>query len=244
MWDVVLTGNETDLRQLAKVWNRPELTIEIDQNAFILKSSHFTSLASDQEVREKTYELLVPLNAGIKLALMSSRPIEIAYIRQLKSDGVIMSYKSSYAICGECAFSEVVTIIKTENGEIREIRRSVDSVVPLFQLAQSDSNVMKVCHYINQDFKSWGILYKIYEVIRDDGFPPLQDKRKNPENGKYCTRATLFRRSANNPSSSGLASRHGVDENPPNNPMTLSDAQDFIKMLIREWLKTKKSNKT
>jgi len=29
-WDVVLTNNKTDLRELAQVWNTPEFTIKED----------------------------------------------------------------------------------------------------------------------------------------------------------------------------------------------------------------------
>ena len=36
----------------------------------------------------------------------------------------------------------------------------------------------KVCQYINEDFNDRSNLYKIYEVIRKDGFAPLQHKGK------------------------------------------------------------------
>jgi hypothetical protein len=234
-WKVALIGNETSLQELAKVWNKPELTIEKEVDSYILNSSHFTSLTSDQDVREKADMLLVPLNAGIKLELGIVRPIEITHTIQIRPNGAKLAYKMCYEVVVASAFSEPEVIIKNEKGEIREIRNPADSTLSLSELAQSDVNVTKVCQYINQDLNSWLTLYKIYEVIEAECFPPLQ------RNGEYWKKAALFRRTANNPSSSGLNSRHAIDDSPPETPMSLSDAQNFIKLLIKEWLETKKN---
>lgn len=230
-WVVALTGDEIDLQELSKVWNRPELTIEKGTTAYVLKSTYFDSLSSDLEVRERAGRLLIPINAGIKLELGASRQIELAHTRLINPDGSKIAYVMCYDVLSARAFCSTEI---TKDGE-KEIRNPADPIVNLFNIAHSDQQVNKVCLYINQDFNSWPILYKIYEVIRADGFIPLQ------KGGKYEQKAALFRRSANNPSSGGLNSRHAIDNSPPLKPMSLYEAQIFIKMLIQEWLETKKT---
>lgn len=229
-WIVALTGDEIDLQELAKVWNSPELTIEKDKTAYVLKSTYFASL-TDQEIREKANELLVPINAGIILTLGALNPIKIGQIMQIKPDGTRIVLLSAYAIIKTRAFA-CMNIIN-EDGK-QETHNPADPVISLFNLEKLDPQVEKICQYINQDFNSLPTLYKIYEIIEADGFPPLQ------KNGEYFKKAALFRRTVNNPSSSGLNSRHAIDKSPPENPMTNSDAQSFIKMLIQEWLEMKR----
>ena len=48
-------------------------------------------------------------------------------------------------------------------------------------------------------------------------------------------------RTINNPSSSGLNSRHAIDDAPPEIPMTQSELKNFIKILIQEWLEEKRN---
>lgn len=238
-WTVTLNGDEHDLQELAKVCNSPELTIEKDATSYVLRSSHFEGLISDQEVREKTNELLIPINAGIKLELGASKPIQIEHTVCINPDGKRMIHVvccETIAIRASCCIESI-----TSDGK-KIIYNPADPVIPLFVISQSDQAVTTVCQYINQDFRSWPTLYKIYEIIKDDGFPPLQEKTKNQDEGKYCKKAALFRRTANNPSASGLNSRHAIDDSPPEKPMSLSEGQEWIKLIIREWLETKKNN--
>lgn len=234
-WIVALTGDETDLKELAKVWNRPDLTIERNEVSYVLKSTHFVSLTSDREVREKAHELLVPLNAGIKLELGALKTIEIANTIQINPDGTRMIALSAKACVHVRAFA-AISVIESDGTNI--IHHPADSTVTIVKLSQSDPTVQKVCQYLNQDFNSWHTLYKIYELIETDGFLPIQ------RGGIHRRKADLFRRTANNPSSSGLNSRHAIDDSPPEKPMSLSEGQEFIKLILHEWLETKRSTIT
>jgi hypothetical protein len=232
-WVVTLTGDEIDLSELSKVCITPDLTIEKDSSAFVLKSSYFASLTSDKEVREKGNKLLIPLNAGIKMELGAIKPIEIFDVMQINPDGINNSHVMFEATIRMRPLACELSTADCKN----DISNPADPVISLSNLAESDSQVAQVCQYINLDFHDGRNLYKIYEVIRKDGFAPLKHK------GKYEKTAELFRRTVNNPSSSGIKSRHAIDENPPENPLTLSDAQSFIKMLIHEWLDEKRKKK-
>jgi hypothetical protein len=234
-WIVYLTGDKNDLQILSEDLKNPEFTIEKEDASYILKSQCFTSLTTDHDVREKTNEFLTILNAGIKLDLNAYEKITISHTMQLHPDGT----KTGCVQCGcACVIARPLPVIVEINGKrVPENRANFTSA--LINLAKSDEMVAKVSKYLNQDFNLWVNLYKIYEVMEKDGFPPLQPKQKNSIYGK---KASLFRRTANNPSSSGLNSRHANDDSPPENPMSLPEAQEFIKTLIHEWLKTKQEN--
>jgi hypothetical protein len=236
-WVITLNGDEIDLRELAKVWDTPELTIDKNESTYTLKGSYFASF-TDQEIREKVNELLVPLNAGIILNLGAINPIKIGQIMQIKPDGTRIVLLSGYAIARTRAFA-CASIIKEDGTQ--EIHHPADSTVSLLKLAQSDPQVAKICQYINHDFDSFPILYKIYEVIKRDGFPHIQEGKPK---GKYCDEGERLRITAHSPSLSGIASRHAYDAMPTEKQskekfISLIEAQDFIKKIVREWLETK-----
>ena len=237
-WIVVLTGNEIDLQELAKVWNSPELTIMKDATTYILKSTHFASLKSDIEVRERANELLIPINAGIILELDAYMQINIAKICQIYPNGETWVYQLTYKVVDQRTFSSVDDF--TEDGK-REIRNPADPVISLFRLAQSDPQVAKICQYINLDLDSWFTLFNILEILEEDSFTPIM------RGGCYKKKADEFTQTANNYKCLGIKARHAKEKtkkkiiDTPKNPMSLSDAKSFIKMLIHEWLETKRN---
>jgi hypothetical protein len=237
-WVVALTGDEIDLQELSKVWNCPELTIEKDTTSYVLKSTSFDSLTSDQEIRERAGELLIPINAGIKLELGASKQIEIAHTRLINPDGSKIAYVMCYDVLSVRAFSGTEI---SKNGK-KEIRNPADPIVTLFNIAQNDSQVAKICQYINLDLNSWFTLYNILEILEEDKFGPIM------RGGHHKEKVDNFTETADNYRALGVKSRHAKEKTKngiielPKNPMSLSEAQNFIKLLIHEWLDTKKHN--
>ena len=236
-WVVSLTGDETDLRELARVWNTAEITIMKDNDSYVLKSSHFTSLTSAQEVREKAGELMLPINAGIKIVLGADKPIEIAYPMQIMPDGT----KRVSISLNETARTRVIVSISIPNADgTVKTENPADPTVSFYALAKSDPHVAKMCQYINLDLNSWFTLYNILEILEEDRFKPVM------RGGVHKKKADNFTHTADNYRILGVKSRHAKDKkgSPPSNPMTLPEAQGFIKTLIREWLDDKKKKYT
>ena len=90
--------------------------------------------------------------------------IEVAHIIKVNPDGIRRNI-----ITTNLSFS--VRILGDPSG-------FADFMIPFFNIAQTDSRVEKVCQYINADFNDRGNLYKIYEVIRKDGFATDTTQRK------------------------------------------------------------------
>ena len=81
---------------------------------------------------------------------------------------------------------------------------------------------------------SWGTLYKILEVLEEDQFPPIMRR------GKYKKTANLLTHMADSHLAVGFNARHLHERfKPPKKPMTLSEAQTFVKLVLTEWLKEK-----
>jgi len=220
-WMVFLNGDETDLRELAKCLQRSDLTIEKDNESYYLKSTFFSSLTSSQEVREKANEILIPINAGIKIELGAPRPIGVDRVLQINPNGVnkgIISRESKFCI-------------RVPNDTFNP----QNFFLPLLDIAKTDIQVAKMCQFINLDLNSWFTLYNILEILEEDQFKPIM------RCGIHKKEADRFTHTADNYRILGVKSRHAKDKNaiPPENPMTLSEAQEFIKMLIKEWLDEK-----
>jgi hypothetical protein len=236
-WIIVLKGNERDLEELSKVCHSPDLTIkkviENDLSYYTLTSSQFLLSLPYLSVKEIAQNLVKDLTAGIILLWNSGKPIEIEYITQVDETGKKAVFLEA-TISGTSSLYANLSVGRPD-GSV-ETHNAAEPIVQWINIKLNDNNVAMVFEFINHDFDSSQTLYKIYELIKADGFTPLQ------KGEKYWKKAELFRRSMNNPSSSGMNSRHAMDNAPPKTPITLSEAQDFIKMLVKEWLKTKKSN--
>jgi hypothetical protein len=236
-WIIVLKGDEHDLEDLSKVYHSPDLTIkkvlEKDHSYYTLTSTQFSLSLPYLSVKEIAQNLVKDFTAATILLRNSRKPIEIEYITQV--DGIGKKAVFLEATISVTSSMHVSISVGRPDGSA-ETHNAAEPIVQWLKIKQKDKNVAQVFEYINHDFGSSQTLYKIYEVIRADGFTPLQ------KDEKYWKKAELFRRSMNNPSSSGLNSRHAIDTAPPEKPMTLSEAQDFVKMLIQEWLNMKDSN--
>lgn len=106
--------------------------------------------------------------------------------------------------------------------------RNVLIITKLMEHSKELENVMLLVN--RPDFKSWGTLYKIYEIIdhsagiKKQGW--ITDKNRN-----------LFKRTSNHPAVSGADARHGFQrEQPPENPMTNTEAVILINNLIDQWI--------
>ena len=101
-------------------------------------------------------------------------------------------------------------------------------------MSMKDTNVEKVLRLIAKDSNSWVGIYRIFEVIENDiGALTKYD---------WVTKTNIkrFTHSANSVTVSGDEARHGKETNePPKNPMSISEAKAFISQIIHSWLNEK-----
>jgi hypothetical protein len=232
-WIIRLSGDSCDLEELSKVFTSPDLCIQKEGENFILKSENFRSCASSNDVEKIASEMLHNLTAGIKLSLDARKKLGIDNILQIDDDG-----KKHFFV----ELSETMYTRCSMSGEIihadgtRETFHQADPIPKWIEIAHKDAKVAKVFNFIVADFNSWYTLYKILEVLEEDHFKPIM------RGGCHKKMADNFTHTANCYKTTGIGARHAKESlTPPENPMSLSEAKSFIKMLLHEWLREKES---
>lgn len=118
---------------------------------------------------------------------------------------------------------------------------SVEGEVPepfearLMRLESSNEHLRLALHSLNADL-SWFNLWKSYEAIRDGngGKASLV-----AEGWTTADEVDRFRKTANSYAAVGDAARHArLGEPPPPNPMTLDDAEDYVRAMLHRWVTT------
>ncbi|MGD1712346.1 hypothetical protein [Dapis sp. BLCC M172] len=109
-------------------------------------------------------------------------------------------------------------------------------VQDLLLLTKEDEQVKKVIHLLTSYEHDFINLYKIYDIIKDE----VGGKKSKKIEG-WVTREKFsvsdFTQTANHPDAIGYEARHGSNkQQPPKNPMSLSEAQNFIFNVIKKWL--------
>jgi hypothetical protein len=234
-WMVELSGDPSDLDELSKVFTSPELCIQKDGENFLLKSDDFRSCVSSDDVKKIASEILNNITAGIKLSLDARKKIDIAGIIQIRDDGGRIC---SIEVSSEVIIGPVLTTIGVIHADgTREEFNPADPIPRWIKIAHKDAKVAKAFKFIVADFNSWYSLYKILEVLEEDNFKPIMRK------GRYRNKVRIFKHTADCYETTGIDARHAHlnEKAPPKNPMSLSEAKSFIKMLLHEWLREKES---
>jgi len=233
VWKVRLSGDKSVLKELVKSFNSPELSIIQENDRFLLISSDFNQLRNAEEVKKKADKLLSLINGAFRLTIGMMENISIDAVIETNECGRSMTYVNfSDTIVPSASTNEVIRRI---DGSIEEFHQA-DIIPILVRLANNDESVDKVL-ILYEKGEDYDNLYRIFEVVRKDVGGDENIIRNRWATSKQIKR---FTRTANSAEILGVHARHGVQNTePPKNPLQLSEAQSFIKSLVRNWLKSK-----
>jgi hypothetical protein len=136
--------------------------------------------------------------------------------RWVEMKSTIMSAQSDAFIQLECGQD------RTHNLEL----------VSWMKVAEEDEIVKKLLRILTEVEHNWVNLYKIYEIVN-------KSRKKELE---WVTKKKIanFTQTGDIESAMGDDARHGVDQNdPPKEPMSLSEADALIMTLLQKWLQWK-----
>lgn len=175
-WYVQILGGNSDLQELSKSLNSPELCISQENQKYVLKSSNFDQLKNTADVRKRAEEILSLLNGTAKLALGTQQPLTIDAIVEIRDDGkkTTVLFHSDTVLCG----SSTSTSTKTNNGKVQE-NHPADPIPNWIRTAQTDKNVAEIFQVLGTSVLNWNNLYNIYEIIKSD----IGSKGKIADNG-------------------------------------------------------------
>ena len=236
-WFVPITGENSDLEQLSKSLNSPELRVIQEGSDFILKSTDFDLLNDADDVQNRAIEIMSLINGAAMLAMGMRKPLVVDCAVNVNGDGkrqffVWCSLDASLRVS---ASESVVAADGTVQDQ--EEPHQADPIPDWIVIAQRDANVAKVLRLFGAGNHNWRGLYPIYEVIKSDV--------GNIAKKGWATKKEIkrFAQTANSPDASGDDSRHGAGNiPPPKDPMPISEAKFLVKTIIHKWLRSKEDN--
>jgi len=122
------------------------------------------------------------------------------------------------------------------NGTEEDTQRPADDAEALVKLAERNTKVADALRFLNMG--GWSNLYKAWEIVSD----AAGDYRAVVRNGWAAKRdQSRFTGTAQSRRALGDEARHASAKKKyegPQNPMTLKEAQDFVRSTIRAWIGT------
>ena len=228
-WIVRLQGDAFDLEGLPDLFEGTSYRVFKEGEHYYLWSSEFQNLADAYSVHERAVATLEVLNGAAAAILNNARPIDVGAVVHIDAEGTRKAsvFASAHSVVRTRARATVEVTggkIRRESGKHWELDRVI-----------SDEKVQRALRIFGTVPRNWPSLYNVFEIIQSDVGGGMVKLR-------WTTTGELrrFKHSANSPAAVGRDARHGFDKDePPENPMTLTEANGFIVGILRRWLNWK-----
>lgn len=233
-WDVQITGDVFDLRELSKSLVDDELRVFERNGQYCLESNTFETLTTPEKVSSLAKEILQVLTGAVRLSLGGRTPLHVANIARLPPGGdreVFLTLSDTI----HARTTMALEIVKA-NGTTQVVGPA-DKVPGWVRLGLGDSKVAKALRLLGTDEHNWVSLYRLYEVIEED----VGGVDRLAKCG-WAARTAIrrFKYTANSPGAVGDASRHGKESTtPPTDPMDISEARALVELILHNWLRSK-----
>lgn len=233
-WEVQISGDLSDLCELAKSLTNNDLRIIERDGQFFLETIRFSYLTTSEEVIAVTSDLLPILTGAARLSLGGRTPLQIANIAKVRKDGgrdIFVSVSDTIHV------RDTVSVKITRADGSIEVVNPADKVPDWINAAFKNPNVAKALRLFGNDKHDWVSLYRLYEVIEADvgGIDKIASEG-------WATKKTIkrFKHTANSPGAIGDSARHGKEySDPPANPMDLGEAVPLVEVILHNWLRSK-----
>lgn len=232
---VALNGAPDDLARLAQWFAMLDHKIIHDGGRYALMSPAFDACSTPQEVIESATQLIDEINSIGKL--YDSRFGEVASSDMTYEDENGARRAHAWILPMETTIGlGVEEVVISADGRAAERHPSAQERV--LALVQSDHAVNRVVQYFNLPLQTWGSLYSIYEIVREDLNPDPKASGVLAPLGVTREQAESFRETANSSKYTGLLSRHGSSPKKPMQypPMTLEAAEALIRRVVMTWI--------
>lgn len=222
IWQIKLQADPSLLEKLSSEFCNPELRLFHDSDCWLLESLRLQSKVYS-EIYEEGERLIDYLNQTLWLYAFRLNPIQ--------SNGYYLLTGSGERECKFLAIGKAIapTRLIVYANEIPSKKS--------FDMLMKDEKVSEALALFNNTEIDWVTLYKIYETVRDD----------KPNNSTSTDNKNLidkewprFRDTANY---WHRHSMHRKKAKKPDNPMSLSEAKQFVRNTLIAWLKDKTESK-
>jgi hypothetical protein len=234
-WLVRLKGHAFDLEELCDHFMSANLNVKKDDDGhYYLRSSDFDQMSEPDAVSERAQDLIAHMNGAVRLLSgVSYRPVEFDVVTRVDDDGKRHHHMTLSATV-EVRSRMTGTLIVGETGETMDVLRPPSGVDSLVNLADQNEKVADALRFYARS--DWINLYKAWEVVRDAAGGETELIKKG-----WATKAQRrrFTGTAQSRAELGDEARHASEKvQPPKNPMSLEEAQAFVRSVVEAWVRT------
>jgi hypothetical protein len=234
-WLVRLKGHVFDLEELSDRFTSADRNVKKDEDGhYYLRSSDFDQMSDPDTVSERAQDLIAYMNGAVKLlSAVSYRTVEFDVVTRVDDSGNRHHHITlSATVEGRSRMTATPSVGGT--GGTVNAPPPPSGADSLVNLADQNAKVAAALRFYARS--DWFNLYKAWEVVRDaaGGEPELIKKG-------WATKAQKrrFTGTAQSPAELGDEARHASEESqPPKNPMSLEEAQGFVRSVIEAWIRT------
>lgn len=226
-WAVVVEGRQQDLATVACAVKSNEVSLdESEKDGWLLMANAFADLGEARAVKDMAAEILDTMVGAVALGSRHVRPLTTAHVYRRHPDG------------RKDAFVMVESAVEVSSGfGVGVIQTTSEGVVLLappskaekaIAAAEADDNLRRALRIFSERPRKIDKLYKIYE---------LTQQHPNSDSWSSSRQRRRFAHSANHPEAHGEDARHAVsNQQPPADPMSLSDSEYFIGEILERWV--------
>lgn len=226
-WTVVVEGRPQDLAAVACAIKSNKVSLdESEKDGWLLTADVIADLDEARAVKDMVAEILDTMVGAVALGSRHVRPLTTAHVYRRHPDGrkdVFVMIGSAVEVSS--AFGVGVTQTTSEGVVLPSPPSKAEKAMTA---AEADHNLRRALRIFSQCPRTIGKLYKIYE---------LTQQHLKSDSWSSSRQRGRFTHSANHPEAHGEDARHAVsNQQPPADPMSLSDSEYFIGEILERWV--------
>lgn len=226
-WAVVVEGRQQDLAAVACAIKSNEVSLdESEKDGWLLVTNAFVDLGEARAVKDMAAEILDTMVGAVALGSRHVRPLTTAHVYRRHPDGrkdAFVMVESAVEVSSALGVGVIQT---TSEGVVLPAPPS--QAEKAMAAAEADDNLRRALRIFSERPRTIDKLYKIYE---------LTQQHPNSDSWSSSRQRRRFTHSANHPEAHGEDARHAVsNQQPPADPMSLSDSEYFIGEILEGWV--------
>jgi hypothetical protein len=222
-WQIHVEGGEEEIRLLSDLLSKSPFEFEKIKHRNFLSLPDVPADAPSEVIKASADQLIEVVNGAARLYYPKFEPVSYVSVTKLKDDGTRQGYGYLTAQVGDNVF----TVVDPTDATLQD----------WVELGLEDDDVARALYLYGSLEPSWKNLYMVIEVIEDEYGGESELTAAGIVTGADLK---LFKHTANSYRAVGSDARHAtLATDPPKTSMTLAEAKDFVRALLKEWVRIK-----
>lgn len=221
-------------RPALRVVRAPDYEPEGEGTRIYLSSTRFDPVDDADAAKRLQAELMEILNGYCRIVWPRMPQIESNLLIELDRDGDVAG-RYITAVPDMFIFHSGDPVVDILFGEEESPYGKCSPMPADVAEVLSHPPVTRALAFFGNGPPSWPEMYAVYEIIQDDIGGNVEDRGWSMK-----AKRELFERTAQHPEAAGTEARHGeFPHPPPDEPMSLQDARNWIREVLARWIRSK-----